>query len=314
MHKQIYLFLWALLLVGQAGVAQTTNTTRDTMSINYQQWLNDSGLSRIFTLHSTERRGDSLRLYLAFQDNIRYAARSAWEQIDAKFRKEKGYPLPNRLFFAFVHIYKQTPDKAALFVFDTYDLNQAVCMGVAVRMVNGELKTDYRYCKAKSEEIVLEFNPTHRVGKMIGSGQVAQLRKKAQQFLREKYANKPKEGYADLSPPGSSNPKAKIEVRGLRREVLYDAGNSWWCTFWNWFHSNEPCTAYPREKLLIEVLFTPEEGRNWKMTCTVTGWVGSGSVEKLSDSGYRNMEEEFDSYLTRYTTLLTNELAAYFQK
>ncbi len=297
--------------------AQTEDLTQDTaffktQGLEYQRWLDHSGLGKSLRVRVVEVEPQQVALYLEFPTTKVDSVRAYWETIKKDYgRLNTGLTLEQALFYKMVYMMEVRQSYANVQLYDTYDTRVEPCFYRGIYIKDGHLVVDSSGCKSKKVDIYL--SPSDLKGTKKPT--LSEFRRKyTQEYVFEQvheYAKKRYEQqvcvkrYPKVSSIQIDGNIMRFEVTDLCKEVLKDAKNDDICAFLN--RHVKPCNWIKREKLNFTFVYQIHDG-GFLLKCEIEGKVGSGFYDEVGRGGYLNMEIDFDGYLTDYATKFQNDL------
>ncbi len=128
--------------------AQIEDLTKDSeffekQKLEYQRWLDHSGLGSILQVHAIEVKPQQLSLYLAFPYEDIDSIMVAWRELKTAFEKEQALTLEQELFYKMVHLMEVRQSLANVQIYDTYDLRKEPLFSRAIYFENDSVKVRY---------------------------------------------------------------------------------------------------------------------------------------------------------------------------
>lgn len=322
--KKYFLFL-CIAIRANVSFAQPTHTSSDSIveytdffkgqALEYQKWLDQSGLGNVLKVQQVDPRPGELPLYLGFHYQEVDSIQVAWDALKTKFDKERPTTLEQELFYKMVY-FMEVPDSVAnVQIYHTYDVNKPVLFFRGIYSQNGQILVDTGTAKGSEAGFSLsieDFDGLQDVAREVVNYRLAKKELFGQivDFARLKYRKQSFNNGGPKMEIRDSLETLRFEVKDLKREVLTDAEQPFWCEIAQRLWGSD-CDWMKREMLGFTIVHTQKEVGKIQLGITIDGKVGSGYYKKIRDNGYRPMEVDFNSYLERYAEKFRLQLRQY---
>ncbi|MDX1943595.1 MAG: hypothetical protein SFU99_23715 [Saprospiraceae bacterium] len=313
--KPIIAFFIFSLLAATALHAQIEDLTKDSeffekQKIEYQRWLDHSGLGSTLKVHAIEVKPQQLSLYLAFPYQDIDSIMVAWRTLKSAFEKERPLTLEQELFYKMVHLMEVRQSLANVQIYDTYDLRKEPLFSRAIYFKNDSVNVDASNPKSKIREVNIkpdDFSDMRRMS--VQSFNQKFNRKmvydKIHTYAKQKYERKTCDQRNPQLRLLESDGILRFEIIDLCREVLTDEANPLLCKILR--KVGYDCNWVKRELLTFTVI-QRETSTGFQLSIEIDGKYGSGFYENVRRGGYLSMEIDFDDYLERYADQFKEEI------
>ena len=318
-HNSLLIFLLILTVVGQSfaqeNILKDSSFFHRTALIDYQEWLDSSGLGKLLKVETITVDSNSLSLYLGFHTENTDTIINTWEKL--KISYDDYYPdsLEEGLFYKMPHLMEIPDSQCIIQIYDTYDLSVQPCFFKVIYFEDGELRTESSGCRDPIDrEMELNIGELTN-GKKVSEQEIAKALNR--DMVYQKIIDHAKEYYKSINTdniPAEVNvlekrKKLRFEVINLRREVLTDEANpllaeilTRWGYRLNWVK---------REMLNFTIIYTKTE-HGIKLHLSLDGKYGSGLFRQIERGGYLPMDPKFKKYLEVYADRFSESIRDIF--
>jgi len=312
--KTILTFTLAVLWFASSS-AQPAGNLQDHRSFfsertaDYQQWLNESPIGKVFQVEHLDVRPDTLFLYLAFQPGDYDYQLGALEQLRNDFSRQHFLSLEEQLFYKAAFFYEIAPEKLVIQLFDTYDPARTALYWLGIHFHGGAIA--FQENKAKPILKSIHIEPADFSGHQKSASQKVdrsyskeEVYQSIYRFLQEKYQQ---QTCPDNQPRlflRESQKRLWVQVDNLCREALYDQTNNVLCRILKRLDLSA-CNTIKRERYHFIVGYEPTE-TGFELEVVIDGEYSTNYL--LGYGQYRKMDHRFMEYFQLYADVLIEEM------
>lgn len=307
MYNSPLILCMCLVILSVTGLHAQNDLRNDTpffeeQAVNYQKWLDHTGLGSVLHVRELDVQEKELALYLEFPYSDIDSIVNAWQQLKAAFEAQSPLTLEQQLFYKANQLMEVRQSALSVQLYDTYDLRREPLFMRAIYFDGNTVATEASNPKSKIKDIIIRA----RVG---ANGQTPTVEAFKQSYSREKvydciytYAtNTFEQRNCDGRLPEihllEDQEVLRFEVVDLCKVVLTDEENPRIC---DWLDSfGYDCNWIKRELLTFTYTYEPIVD-GFRLNLIIDGKVGSGLYRTVRRGGYLSMEVDFDDYLERY--------------
>lgn len=325
-----FILVW---IVHFTGHTQQDDLSQDTLffenqEIEYQRWLDSTGLGTVLRLDTSRVLHGNLELFLCIDTDSILVAAMQWKQLEDTMRAAGFVDLKEELFRQFIHKMDIPAALGNIQIRVCNQLNQTYHpqFYVGIWEENGALQDSVKIPPVpfyKSKTFTLNIPPvkvkkvsrrtSSSVHKIVAPSAVFNniLDFTQQQLLKPKCDNRePRIEMEDG--PDDGNYQLKFTVTDLCKVVLIDEQKSIWCRILE--NLGGDCNDMRRERLTFTFTYTHlPGGKGYELKCRIDGKFGIGPFRPRA-GGYMDMEPDFNDYLDSFTILFKNELERYLRR
>lgn len=141
--------------------AQIEDLTKDSeffekQKVEYQRWLDHSGLGAILSVHAIKVEPQQLSLYLAFPYEDVDSILVAWRELKTSYEQSHPITLEQKLFYKMVAMMEVRQSLANVQIYDTYDLRKEPLFSRAIYFEQDSLRVQESNPRSKIREISIE--------------------------------------------------------------------------------------------------------------------------------------------------------------
>ncbi len=275
----------------------------------YQNWLKNIGVADILSVKQIEIYDNQLTLYLEILGENQNDKLSKWFGLLDYYKKNKDFPLYKQLYKNMINIYKVSPDKANIQIWEG-----AYFYGIYYD--DTLRKIDYKENTVRNivTHAEVELNSSNYAVSQIRGGTTKAIYDRILVFSKRYFQNKVENFNRDFSYESTrrGTRPLKFTVNNMRQEVLYDEDNIFICDMINWFiDTDKKIDCRPKEYLAFTITVKiNEEDKIAEIEIDVAGKYAA-FLSNNDPRYYNDMEEDFSYYLKIYTRKFTNEIENY---
>lgn len=309
--------LFSLHLMSKAQAQEDLTLHRDffrQQALEYQRWLDETGLGTVLKVHLIEPRPQELPLYLGFRNQRIDSIVVAWRTLKSKFDAQQPNSLEAELFYRLTYLMEVPDSVANVQIYNTYDPAGTTLFFRGIFHNGAGIKVDSSGSKADAS-FTLTLQDFRGLQKAKVEEQRARLSKpvifqRIYKYAQQRYGRKNQPMRKPRLELRDSLETLRFEIKDLDREVLTDAEQPYWCQLIKKMGFAD-CNWVRREMLAFKVTHKTLPTGGFRLGITIDGKVGSGYYDKIRDNAYKPMTTDFNDYLERYAERFRLELRNY---
>ncbi|MFN0200047.1 MAG: hypothetical protein ACKVTZ_00920, partial [Bacteroidia bacterium] len=266
----------------------------------------------LFFLDIGENPHSQVSLILAFRSQNLDTVVSTWEIARKKYQTQFARNLEQDLFYKATYLMRLAEDSVSLQILSPF-------YKLRFYTEKGKLQTEVERDTVRTQTpkpIKIDLKPLKLDAATFRAKYGAEkVFEKVHAFALKRYEKKKpdcKERNPKVKLLYQDENQLKLEVQDLCAEVLVEEGQPLPCRLYQ--KLGYECNWRTRELLVLTFTYIPDEAnKNYTLSLTIDGKVGSGYYDSLPRSGYREIEEDYPDEFKRYADGLMLELRKYLR-
>jgi hypothetical protein len=292
-------------------------------ALGYQRWLDATGIGDALRVDQVRvKEPGKLELLLVVKSTDLDTAIGRWKRLQQDFLAREGYPVTEKLFRVFVHKMEIPPEQGNVQVYVKDASGEYIpCFYVWIWQENAEVQTEARLNECRSSELDLLIRPyalrnigaaqTNRINSRYGPEAVFE---EVLRYARARFETPRCDGRQPrVEEVVIKGNRLSFTVSDLCKEVLRDEQEPIWGKVLNLIYSQDK-SFIKRERLSFSFSYNALDGQQgYTLTGLIEGKFGSG-IYQPRQSGYIDMEPDFQDYLKTYAINFQNALRERLEK
>jgi len=293
----------------------------------YQEWLDHSGVGKVFKVEDLLVKPDRVDLYLSLPTQRTSQKRADetgyfftnYRNVRKKYNEQNTLDLEQQLFLKMLHIMELEPSQATVQLYDTYDMTKASIGFYAVYYEESQIKVDSSGYRGTdhSVPVYIAIEESAEAGVQLTKlSQPATVFACIENFFRERVAHKNSQDdcqidSGEITAFPISETQYQIGLKPLCKEVLKNQNNPAICDWLQRLGFN--CSTIKREWLTFTFTLTPQN-KGFQLDCYLDGKCKAPEVFAGTQYKVIDHDEQSTEILQTYGDELLQSLRSYLAK